>query len=330
MKTRIKRNSLLLVLTLFVCGLSCNVGRLHAQTWPMPGATWEYCITGWNGMPAGHLVMGIKGDTVIQNCIYTIIGEISGSKSVEYSGNQLFYTLFTRYSNDTVYRFVNNREYFYFNFNTRTSDVYSTFRSAGNYYNWSDSACTSILPVKTISTDTISLNGMQLRRSILRDTLFKILYNAPDEEEVEYTLVERIGIINGLPLINSREPAGNGDDCSLPSDYVTYTLGSYYDDSFFAVQFITCEGVGINDESNDDGRIHAYPIPANDQIVFEVYNALNSDTIAIIDLTGRSVATLPLTGEKTVWDTREVMPGIYLYRLQTLKGSASGKLIIKH
>ncbi len=328
MKPTIRRNRLLFVLTLYLGVLSGNVDNLHAQTWPMPGATWEYCITGWNGMPAGHLVLGLKGDTIINNKAYSIIGNISepgwnGNKSIS-----TLMTFYTRYSNDSVYRFVNNRVYLYFNFNNNAGDIYSTFRSAGHYYNWSDSACSSILPVKTIQTDTMLINGIQLKRSILRDTLFKILYNIPDEDEVEYTLVERIGIINGLPLINSREPAGSGDGCSLPSDYVSYTLGSYSDDAFFAIQFLTCEGVGVNDMFTEDRIVKAYPNPTNDFVVFEVHNSLPYGTITITDITGRPITSFPITGEKTVWQTEGVKPGVYLYRLQSGLGIACGKLMI--
>ncbi len=328
MKPRKRSIRLLLLLALILGAFSWNTDNLHAQTWPMPGATWEYCITGWNGMPAGHLILGLKGDTIINNRAYRIIGTISESGWNGNRSTSALMTIYTRFSNDSVYRFVNNREYLYFNFNSSDGNVFSTFRSAGHYYNWNDSACTSILPLKTIGTDMLSLNGMQLRRSILRDTLFKTIYNVPDEDEVEYTLVERIGILNGLPLINSREPAGFGYGCSLPSDYASYTLGSYSDDEFFAVQFLNCEGVGIKDISNVYRVVKAYPNPATDYIVFEVQNSLPSGTITISDHTGRPVTSFPLNGEKTLWQTTGIKPGVYLYRLQTKEGSASGKLLI--
>lgn len=73
---------------------------------------------------------------------------------------------------------------------------------------------------------------------------------------------------------------------------------------------------------------NVYPNPAGNFVVFEIQNENIQSSIVISDITGRPVATLPLTGQKTVWQTEGVKPGVYLYRLQTGQGSACGKLMV--
>jgi len=71
-----------------------------------------------------------------------------------------------------------------------------------------------------------------------------------------------------------------------------------------------------------------YPSPANEYVIFEQHSTSKNGTITIADITGRPITTFPITGEKTVWETAEVKPGVYLYRLQTPDGIASGRLIV--
>jgi len=74
--------------------------------------------------------------------------------------------------------------------------------------------------------------------------------------------------------------------------------------------------------------LKVYPNPAGNFVVFEMQNANIQGSIVISDITGRPVASFPLTGEKTVWQTTGIKPGVYLYRLQTGQGSACGKLMV--
>jgi len=74
--------------------------------------------------------------------------------------------------------------------------------------------------------------------------------------------------------------------------------------------------------------LFVYPSPANEYVIFEQHTTGKNGTITIADITGRPITSFPITGEKTVWQTEGVKPGVYLYRLQTPEGSASGKLMI--
>lgn len=84
--------------------------------------------------------------------------------------------------------------------------------------------------------------------------------------------------------------------------------------------------VGIH-EYNDNHAISVYPNPAFDYVVFENSKPLTG-TIAITDITGRPVAEMPVSGQKTVWNTSEVAPGVYLYRIENNGNIQSGKALI--
>jgi hypothetical protein len=43
---------------------------------------------------------------------------------------------------------------------------------------------------------------------------------------------------------------------------------------------------------------------------------------------GRTLATMPVSGEKTVWQSVGITPGVYLYCIKGESLSASGKLVI--
>ncbi len=239
------------------------------QTWPMPGAKWQYCVTDWNGHPGGYFELGLVGDTILNSIVYNAISLTVDSSKASNNTNFMISPIFTRFSNDTVYRFVNNREYIYFVFSGVAGNLYTTFRSAGFGNNWNDSACTAVLPLKVIENDLVTYNNTSLRRMVLKDTLFTYLYEPNFGIVHEYTLVERIGVLNALPLINSAEPKGfAGSGCSLPSDWGSYTLGSYSDNTFNIV-FQDCLGTGISETKVTQQEIIVYPNPAQAFITIE-------------------------------------------------------------
>ncbi|MDD3744211.1 MAG: T9SS type A sorting domain-containing protein, partial [Lentimicrobiaceae bacterium] len=86
-------------------------------------------------------------------------------------------------------------------------------------------------------------------------------------------------------------------------------------------------GLGF-EESEINQRVKVYPNPAAEYVVFELQKPVQSATITITDITGRQVATIPLTGEKTSWQTAGLPSGVYLYRIEGNNAVASGKLVI--
>lgn len=75
--------------------------------------------------------------------------------------------------------------------------------------------------------------------------------------------------------------------------------------------------------------VKAYPNPANEYVIFELEKSLPSGTITISDIMGRQVATISLTGEKTVWVTNGVKPGVYFYKLAGSGHFTYGKILIE-
>jgi hypothetical protein len=86
--------------------------------------------------------------------------------------------------------------------------------------------------------------------------------------------------------------------------------------------------VSSNHFPKPEYSVKAYPNPANDYVVFELQKSLPSGTITISDITGRQVASMPITGEKTVWQPGIIPSGVYLYRIEGATTVASGKLVI--
>ena len=95
---------------------------------------------------AGPQTWHYVSDTLINGEIYNITKNIN---SIDLSNENGAY--YTRYSNDTVYRYINNSEYLYFHFNLQMNEVFTTYRSLGGS---SDTSCTSILPLKVIDSTT--------------------------------------------------------------------------------------------------------------------------------------------------------------------------------
>ncbi|RLD54376.1 MAG: hypothetical protein DRJ05_14800 [Bacteroidetes bacterium] len=81
-------------------------------------------------------------------------------------------------------------------------------------------------------------------------------------------------------------------------------------------------------------EIKVYPNPARDYVVFSSYANASEDKdaksrIMMFDVFGQMVKQLPITSEKTVWNTREVKDGIYFYRSEIKGKVLSGKVVVQ-
>jgi len=170
----------------------------------------------------------------------------------------------------------------------------------------------------------------------------KCLYLTPVDSFPNYMgnsliWVEKIGSLNN-GILNSLECFAVTDAliCMSASDTVYYTNdeirpGCFYWDGFeLTYESGNCmETNGIGDKKNNNILLlSAYPNPASDYVVFEMQKTVQNSIITIFDITGRPVAAFPLTGEKTIWETKGIKPGVYLYKLQTPDGFGSGKLLL--
>jgi hypothetical protein len=85
--------------------------------------------------------------------------------------------------------------------------------------------------------------------------------------------------------------------------------------------------VGINERIKPEAVLKVYPNPANGYVVFETVNR-STGLISITDIFGRLVAEVSVKELKTVWDTKGVRPGVYLYHLNNGMQMTSGKIMI--
>lgn len=302
-----------LSLTFFIFTIILTT-KILAQTWPMPEAKWTYCLTNANGAPAGEIIFIITGDTVIEGKSYSIIEEeLESSKGLNIDKGMR--TLFTRYENDTVYRFVNNQEYLYFTFNLNVGDVFSTYRTSGWW--WNDSTCSSILPLKVIDIDEIELSGQIFTKYILEDTLFQYLYEPSYPDPITYVLVDRIGVINTFPFLNVME---GPDDCWLLTDYGEVRLGKYVDNSFEHT-FDECEGVGVN-QFNDNNMFTVFPNPVQ-HILNISYSGNLSDEyeISLINLFGQNLFSIKMNVSSIKIDLSKYPKGTYVLSVRNKKNT---------
>ncbi|NLO52451.1 MAG: T9SS type A sorting domain-containing protein [Bacteroidales bacterium] len=237
------------VMILFMLNPTAN-----AQSWPQEGATWRYCLRNWAGLPAAFRDFGVTQDTIIAGKTWHMIQQTADQHGPVIVPPDHPTTLFTRYENDTVFRWVNDQDYLFFTYNLEVGDVFTTFRSAGFTGLWNDSACTSRLPLEVIDFEMVQYGDLNLKQWTLRDTLFHDLYETAGPEDVIYVLTERIGVLNSYPLINTQEPPGQAPgECNLPSDWGTAGIGTYSDNETEIV-LGECKGVGISapDEISED------------------------------------------------------------------------------
>ena len=99
-------------------------------------------------------------------------------------------------------------------------------------------------------------------------------------------------------------------------------------DQVWLIKVMDTTVVSVHEKPLAVNSVKAYPNPANDYVIFELQNPVHAGALTITDITGRPVTTFPLSDEKTVWQTHGIKPGVYLYRMQTQRGSSSGKLVI--
>ena len=82
---------------------------------------------------------------------------------------------------------------------------------------------------------------------------------------------------------------------------------------------LAVDGIGLHD-------VGISPNPASDHAVV---SAVGLQHVALIDMTGRTLQTLPASGDRCRLDLSGVPAGLYLLRLVTANGSSTGKLLVK-
>ena len=321
------RNKKGLIVLLILFAFTGIVGA-QTKTWPMPGAEWTYCLYSNSGDAYAKEVWRVTNDSLIGNRIYDVIQPVDSlGHPVPNSGKMLL----TRCENNTVYRYVNNKEYLFFPLDLNEGDVFTTFRSAGwgangvpNYGN--DSTCSSLKPLLVIEKKEVELGGLTLNEYTLKDTLFTELYGYDDLGY--WRMVDRIGPIDTYPLIDLRENGGvyNGHGfCDyFVCGYTSAFLSGYKDDGF-EHEWFTCNPTSVV-ENGVKEEIEVYPNPATgivtiigkDLIVAKVFNTL-----------GQCVATIKGEGEQIMADLGNLPAGVYFVNITDGEGRKCVKKVVK-
>jgi hypothetical protein len=307
-----------------------TVESARAQTWPMPQAEWRYCITNDLGMPAGYIDFAYTRDTLIDETIYNVIQPVGGSDNNFHPVYTASMALFTRFSNDTVYRYVLGNEFLYFTFNSQPGDAHLTFRSPGASNDWNTTACSPDLVLETLETSSQKYGGQTLQQWIIEDTLIQHLYEWGLSDAVTYTLVERIGIIDAYPFIFTQEPpADPGAPCSLPTCSFKVTLGKYTDLDF-SHEFGECFGVGIDEKDIFKTSFSVFPNPVYDLLYIDVPSYGNTTPLLIItDLLGNIVLEKEISKNLNAISVKDLPKGIYFVFLHKSDGLPEKLKVIK-
>lgn len=292
-----RKSIIVLLLVLAVAGMA---RAQSSKTWPMPGAEWTYCLYA-NGDAYAKEVWRVTSDSLIGNRIYDVIQPVD---SLGHPIPNFGKMLLTRCENNTVYRYVNNKEYLYFPLDLNEGNVFTTFRSAGwgvngtlNYGN--DSTCSSLKPLLVAGKKEVELGVLVLNEYTLKDTLFKSLYDY--DEGLEYwRMVDRIGPIDTYPLIDINEGGFYNGYCiySFVSESNVY-LSAYRDDSFEYVWF-ECKPTGVA-ENTKDHSFEVYPNPttgivrieSEEVVEIQVYNSFGSLVMTFRDMNEINLDVLP-------------------------------------
>jgi hypothetical protein len=200
-----------------------------------------------------------------------------------------------------------------------TVEVGDTIRQLPSYSSYDYSYVYSDLLVDSID---YVVNGPYTRKRIMLTNL-----NPPWGMECNFYWVEGLGNISS----GFQNAVGCGLEnvvltCMNINDTIFAGTGEVLNDPVPGNCYYPYTSVASHEEIRIP--LLVYPSPSSDYVIFEQHTSDKNGTISISDFTGRPVASFPMTGEKTVWQTEGVKPGVYLYRLQTAEGRGSGKLLI--
>lgn len=115
---------------------------------------------------------------------------------------------------------------------------------------------------------------------------------------------------------------GGGQNGDITCGTLDYNFGAWV----FSITDTTTY-VGIPKLPEISNKFKVYPNPARDYVVFERQGRQQKQTnIQIVTVFGQVVETLGIHGDKTVWVTEGVEPGVYFYR--TEGGEYLGKVVV--
>lgn len=309
-------------------------------TWPMPGAKWRYCSYGFMMSPSdktgSYIEFAYTKDTLINDTTYQVI-RATGGKTL---GNVYTRTLvdwipptdnslthFTRYSNDTVYKRVYNKEYVFMVFNANLGSVFNNFRQKTGLFN--DSACTAKMPLRVTGISLFTISGVELKTFQVNDTLFNdLLSGFSNNYSKSYTYIERIGITSDL-FFTDECFASDGNNCYMYTDCGGYGLTKYEDATFVYGSDYYCKPSSISETVKNE--ISIYPNPTENELFLQIDNITNPLTLSIYNNLGELVFTKNKIVSNQKIDIADLQNGIYfalLFNEKTNQTIYKTKLIV--
>lgn len=291
--------------------------KMEGQTWPMPGAHWEYCR---GGLGTDFRVFEYTRDTIINSTNYQVIEQVNVTAFPNVGA------VYTRYSNDTVYRYVQSQEYPFLIFNALLGEVYSTFRTDFDVF--SDSTCRSILPVKIIQFDTVTYGPQTLERWKLVDTLFDEIYVGSAQAST-WDIVERIGFMNDFPFTLNFTFSGNS--CVFPSDMGDgFVLHLYSDSSYSYITPWNCSyAIGIDEQLTEMEPV-LYPSPTSDVLNISISDNTGTAYVEIFNIWGQEVYHTYVATEIASISIVNFPDGFYLVRYSTPNDITTKTFVVNH
>lgn len=114
------------------------------------------------------------------------------------------------------------------------------------------------------------------------------------------------------------------------SDDVTCNIHQTYIQDAWIFELDIEDTTNMIEFGSKNCAIIVYPNPTKDYLVFEIPNVKeNFQNIIITNTLGQYVASFDVTGGKTIWDTRQIKEGIYIYSFYSESSIKSGKIVIK-
>jgi hypothetical protein len=189
-------------------------------------------------------------------------------------------------------------------------------------FNTSDGGYMVFGQTQSFDGDVIGNHG----NGILEDDIwvFKIDANGTLEWQqcIGGQLTERIEF--GIQKLNESEYVVAGSYWKGPSGDITCVNQQNQDIWVFKITDTT---VGITDDYENLDGIKVYPNPANTYVFFE-HPVMLIGSIQIRNLYGQLVEELQTKDEKTIWDTRHIPAGAYIYTLKSAGFNKTGKIVI--
>ena len=158
-----------------------------------------------------------------------------------------------------------------------------------------------------------------------------------------------LGQNNDYCIINTVDPFGNitseyqisdsltGNTIISKDNYI-YVAGdnNYPTNPRACIIKIHRDSISSNINEVEQNIFRVYPNPASDFVYFELDSKYNNQqylnkyciSIEITDLTGHLIKNLVIENGKSVWDTRNVKSGVYIYKINLPEFSKIGKIII--